>query len=89
MLSADQVRGEGEERHADQPDGAGLRALAVPRSCRITMAAENSSITESRPKPTRAMEAAITPAVMATPASIISQAILAVLQQEAPASQPR
>ena len=46
-----EVGGEGEERHADQPDGPGFAVLAgSPRTCQMTMAAD-SSISESRPKP--------------------------------------
>jgi hypothetical protein len=45
------------------------------------MLAENSSITESRPKPTRTMEEAMMPAVIATPASTTIQAMLAYSSQ--------
>src|SRR6266540_5867525 len=52
-----------------------------PRSCQTTMAAANNSITESRPNPTKAMDEAMTPAVMATPASAVIHAMLAYSSQ--------
>ena len=45
------------------------------------MAAAKNSITESRPNPIRAMDEAITPAVMATAASAVIQAMLAYSSQ--------
>src|SRR5215475_11828948 len=48
----------------------------------MTMVAGNSSITESRPKPTRAMEAASSPAVIATAASATIQARVAYSSQK-------
>src|ERR1700683_1319872 len=57
------------------------RSSPSPCNCQTTMPAENSSMIESRPKPTRAMEAAMTPAVIATPASATIQAMLAYSSQ--------
>src|SRR5258708_36867552 len=57
------------------------RCSPSPRSCQTTMPAENNSITESRPKPTRAMEEAMKPAVIATPASATIHAMLAYSSQ--------
>src|SRR5215471_7828862 len=48
-----------------------------PRSCQMTMVADSNSITESRPKPTRAIEAASSPAVSATAASATIQVMVA------------
>ena len=45
------------------------------------MAAAKNSITESSPNPTRAMDEAITPAVIATAASAVIQAMLAYSSQ--------
>ena len=45
------------------------------------MQAEKNSITESRPKPVKAMEEAMMPTVMATPASTVIQAMLAYSSQ--------
>ena len=43
----------------------------------MTIAAAKNSMTESRPKPVRAMEEAMIPAVTATAASAVIQAMLA------------
>ena len=45
------------------------------------MAAAKNSITESSPKPTRAIEEAMMPAVIATPASTVIHAMLAYSSQ--------
>lgn len=46
-------------------------------SCHTTIAAAKNSITESRPKPTRAIDEAMMPAVIAAAASTVIQAMLA------------
>jgi hypothetical protein len=56
---------------------AGQRASRGPRRCHTTMPAAANSITESRPNPTRAIDPAATPAVIATAASAVIQAMLA------------
>jgi hypothetical protein len=45
------------------------RSGSGPENCQATAAAELTSITESRPKPIRATEDAMVPAVIATTAS--------------------
>jgi hypothetical protein len=48
---------------------ASRAACSRAENCQATAAAEDTSMTESRPKPTRAVEEAMVPAVMATIAS--------------------
>ncbi len=45
-------------------------AWSGAENCQATAAAEETSTTESRPKPIRAVEEAMAPAVMATAASM-------------------
>jgi hypothetical protein len=49
---------------------ASRTAWSAAENCQATAAAEETSMTESRPKPTSAVEDAIVPAVMATTASM-------------------
>lgn len=49
---------------------ASRTAWSEAENCQATAAAKDTSITESRPKPIRAVEEAIVPAVIATIASM-------------------
>ena len=53
-----------------------LPVLATPRSCQMTTEAANTSMMESSPKPTNAIEPAATPAQTAMTASTRFQAIV-------------
>ena len=66
------VGGQAEERERDDPQRDLLARLRgrVPANCQATAAAEDTSMTESRPNPISAVDEARVPAVIATTASI-------------------